>query len=1605
MIEQTKDFDPKFVLTNDPTPSNGPPIITKTGVVLGGNSRAMTLNRLFREGRQEEYLRALRENAENFGIDSNSIEDFDSPILVRKVQDAPSDVESLRALGSDLNRGFTAELSSFEKAVSSGKRVSQETVDVISEKLDESGDNATLRQLFSKESALILNRLVKDGVISQRELPQFIDQKRNLLTEAGKDFIEKALLGSVIDDPVILSNTPANVRNKITVSLASLSKIKSRGGDWDILADLMKATEATIEATAKGMTGDQFLSQSDLFDDGRLSDRSADLFRALMHDKPNLWKKKLSRYAAEAQADIDGQSSFFEKKTPEETFDEIFGRLETGVDAIKIPGLPRIAKTFNQAKEAVKKFLNKGIKNTETGLVASVSNESLRKILSNSSVSRSVSPEAHSLATANIDHLFKIAKRTESRGDKRGDINIKSIQRFSAPMQFKGETLQAKILVKEFASEEQGARIYNVEAIQIEKPSRRPASEEGIEPEDLDPPGREGSFNTNVDQEPGNVKRANNDPDTDKNQGDNDSLRAASFQVELQKEPTTDQTINKQEILDLVEATFGMVVRGKATHAMRDAAGWRERHSELIRLKKGRFAHVEVLAHEIAHGIDAEIERAWPNRFKTNQQLINSRVDSWKVQSLPKEIRKKAILELKDLDYDQEKRRTHEGFAEFMRHFLTTGKHEELAPTYSKWFQETFLKQAMVNDAGKMFLPAPKEAVKSFSLVKKTDAIEKPKGFRPISGKFGALKKALEIWYAQGSVNRMRAQIDFTGKLQNSEETASRKAYKTIIKEFYDSNFLFEEVTQAVEKKTGKKIPPNRDPFELATFYKGKVASIAETMIRKTMVDPMGNRVGPSLVEAIKPAKLNTKKKMEDWITYVVALKAKNNTRRGLETGFDIVDIDNVIKEFEGNEGWLEAAKGVTEWSNQLMDWYVWSGDISPELKNLFRDLNPIYMPFSRIFRESLQVGTGGGGNFEQKARAIKKQKGSTRPIKNPMDAFIESAAAIVSRSIKTRIANSLADFSREKGVGGIITEIPSALHVKKFKAEKIMDQLAEMGVDISELDPEEVLNLWYRDANFYGKDNVFAVWRRGELKLFEVHPELYQAIKETDTHRINSIVFRAFAGVARLMRLGFTGLNFGFSFFTNPIRDFVWSAVTTKKKFSTPLAPFRGLVKEWTAPKGSITDKALNSGLQMATMMGFDRKATTAMYDDLVTQQLSPFEKTLKVASSPTLLLDKIRQAFQVAELAPRVVELETYERIQKENPNWSPDAVFIKAFNNAQDVTVNFTKSGRTGKFINQYTAFHNVSWQGPNKLFRAFKEAPIRTLWFGFLWVTLPAMIAWDLEKDKEWYKNIPPEWKYMNMWIEDESTGKVIRVPGAHELYLLLGGLPVAGLDQEHLKDPKAVKGTLEAIKKLLVAPLDVTPSALKPLLEVGTNSNWLGHPIEPEWMRDNKTGLPVEDRKFFFTPELSEIAAKTINQFSDTKVSPIQMDHILRQMTGGLYQKGLGILDTERESHKHPLNPMAVLKFKNRPTRQLNDFFTLRTDLQQKKNAKKANSKEIGKLKLMERFYKGQIRPLQTKIREQQKLKTLKSIEAIDRMYGVMADRFNRFNKNILSKEK
>ena len=133
--------------------------------------------------------------------------------------------------------------------------------------------------------------------------------------------------------------------------------------------------------------------------------------------------------------------------------------------------MPREVSTFDEARLQVKGFQGQPLRNERSGITATVSRNSLDKMLSSSAASKSTSAADHALAVANLDHLFKNADYGWMKQDRDGDPNIVGIHRLFAPMDTSNGTRVAKLTVKESARADQGSKIYTVEALEIDSPA------------------------------------------------------------------------------------------------------------------------------------------------------------------------------------------------------------------------------------------------------------------------------------------------------------------------------------------------------------------------------------------------------------------------------------------------------------------------------------------------------------------------------------------------------------------------------------------------------------------------------------------------------------------------------------------------------------------------------------------------------------------------------------------------------------------------------------------------------------------------------------------------------------------------------------------------------------------------------------------------------------------------------------------------------------------------------------------------------------------------------------------------------------------------------
>ncbi len=352
VIEQAQNYDARYTVNTNPDAVNGPPIVTPDGTVLGGNSRTMSTQRLYSRGQGDEYRDYLRANAQHFGLDPATIDRMRSPVLVREIP-TPADTEAARRLGSELNKTPTGALGTSERAVSAGKSIKPESLARLSGMLDELGPDSSLRDLLRDRGRDVLALLTRDGAITEREKPQFVDTATGGLSEEGKTFAERALLGTVVDDATLMDRAPKSVLNKLDGSLADIASIAPRTDEYNLLPLVREAIQEHADIAARGIDVETHLAQAGMF--GPERNPAVDAIVRKLAERPKQVREAFRSFAQDANADKQGQGflAMAEKPSAAGAFNEAFGAKLTDADYMRA-----VVQSFERETQKGKDYAN-----------------------------------------------------------------------------------------------------------------------------------------------------------------------------------------------------------------------------------------------------------------------------------------------------------------------------------------------------------------------------------------------------------------------------------------------------------------------------------------------------------------------------------------------------------------------------------------------------------------------------------------------------------------------------------------------------------------------------------------------------------------------------------------------------------------------------------------------------------------------------------------------------------------------------------------------------------------------------------------------------------------------------------------------------------------------------------------------------------------------------------------------------------------------------------------------------------------------------------------------------------------------------------------------
>lgn len=644
--------------------------------------------------------------------------------------------------------------------------------------------------------------------------------------------------------------------------------------------------------------------------------------------------------------------------------------------------------------------------------------------------------------------------------------------------------------------------------------------------------------------------------------------------------------------------------------------------------------------------------------------------------------------------------------------------------------------------------------------------------------------------------------------------------------------------------------------------------------------------------------------RLDELRAYAVASRALELEGRGIETGVPLAEAKATVQKLGAD---MEPVfRDLVDYQERVLTYLRDSGNISGEMFQAMREANRDFVPFHRVMEEA---GATGPGKGLQAGNPVRRIKGSSREIVDPLETVIGNTYLYVNMAERNSILRSLVDFAAKSPRGEeFVQRVPTPTKPVKVTAKEAGDALGayakEAGVKLTADD----FTIFRPDAQALPKNRI-AVYRDGKRELYDLTPELAETVKALDRESVNMLI-RALSLPAQTLRAG--AILAPEFMVRNPARDQFSAFVFSDNGFIPFLDAARGVFS--LIRKDKDYQDWLTSGGPQATLVSLDRRYLQKNLRDL-TEQAGLMSRARNVVRHP---IETLRILSELTENATRLGE---FKRAVGSSPR--DKAALLRAGYASREVILDFGRIGAKTQAVNALLAFWNARIQGNDKLIRAFRDRPAATLAKTFAAITLPSVLLQIVNRDEPGWEDIP-QWQKDLFWLirtdrnlspeeldrqraalqaegfEGADLERELkrrnsiwwRIPKPFELGVLFGTAPERIVDYILDRDPKAFDGILGRVGSGFNPGF--WPTFMVPIVEAWSNrSLFLDRPIIP---RDREGTLP-EYQFNTYTTETAKAIGKLVGQLpgvGDTRAaSPAIIENFIRGWSGGL---GLHILN-------------------------------------------------------------------------------------------------------------
>ena len=848
------------------------------------------------------------------------------------------------------------------------------------------------------------------------------------------------------------------------------------------------------------------------------------------------------------------------------------------------------------------------------------------------------------------------------------------------------------------------------------------------------------------------------------------------------------RSVTRKEILDAVNNLFNQRVKSGRL-GRPNVRGWYNTKTDVIR--SGNYGEIPTIMHELGHYVDNYFNFSKDARFNNEfngviQDRFGKAYDKLGMDGI-----------------------RGEGYAEFFKDY--------------------------VSDRAK----AKREFPEFYSHF--TEAIKNEPELNGITNK---LSQLVHEWHRQGGAERIKGSISFEskGKVSQAIDAVKRGETKDVIKKALNDVYTkaidelnpLKDLVEEVERQTGEKIAFDDNPYMQAWLARGWVGK-AETLIEHGAPEH-GIKSLKDILKGIG------EKEHKEFSAYLVALHDLDLHKNKQKATFDYTEDAAVLGKHAGNERFQKAAVAIYKYQDYMLQMLVKEGMLTVKAYHTMRKMYPHYIPFFRDMSDAgMQSFLSGGKGFIDVSSPVKRFKGSTRDIIDPLESIVKNTFQFYNAVERNHVGRTFAKLADKNGIGQIVERV---------------------------------------NGNKAKTDNTFNVWENGEKVTYETTPELIQTMRMLDKDQSN-MVAKILSYPANWLRAGAT-LSPEF-ILRNPVRDMIGASIYSKHGFIPVVDTFKGL--SLFLKKGELYWEYMKSGAAHAAMVSLDRDYLGGQLRDIMSRE----SKVTKLIKNP---IEVLRAMSEATEMATRLAEFDNARKgyTGVSNRLFGKDRKPLTAREAAlesRDITLDFSRRGSHTKKANQVIAFFNATIQGADKMARAFKEDPRGMTVKTMLYITLPSILLWYMNKDDERYQELP-QWEKDTFWIIPGKEN-MYRVPKPFEAGVLFGTSFERMLqyfdDAKNNRKSVGFKGFGDRVVDSL-AP-SFMPTAMIPVVEAMTNySLFRQRNIIPQ----SQENLPARLQYGSNTSEVAKFVGDKIN------VSPYIVDNTIRGYGGGLAGLGLSAID-------------------------------------------------------------------------------------------------------------